>query len=228
MAKPIVGSASELTGVLKDLFRQIDDGSITPFNLRAFVNHKNPFDYLVDIDWAKVYEILDMSVEYAEFIKTQKVSGDQSVWTVPVLKGVTPDKVVAGLHKLGVDVYLYINDLDKDVPTNGRDPNSGSYVVSFRRTVEADEENKNLSANQLKEAGHIGITLLERLLLELGYFSVTGKHLDEKNWTLCSGSRCSDGCVPRVDWGSDLRRVCVYWYGPGSSSDYLRSRSVVS
>ena len=229
MAKPIVGSMSEWSGLLKDFFRQVDDGSLSLFNLRAFVEHKNPFDYLVDIDWVKVYEPLGMSAEQAEFAKMQSVSDDKSVWTIPVIKGVSSNKVVAALRKLGVDVYLYAEDLDKEVQTNDRDPPSnGSYAVSFCRTVEADEELKNLSANDLAKQNHKGITLLERLLLELGYFLATGQHLDVVNWTLCTGSHSQDGGVPRVYWSSGDRGVHVDWCDPGSHGGCLRSRSVVS
>ena len=228
MARPIVGSASELSGVLKDLFRQIDDGSISLFNLRAFVEHRDPFDRLVNLDWQKTYEVLCMSEEYAEFAKTQSVKEDPNLWIVPVIKGITCNKVVSVLRRAGVDVSLYVDDLDKDVTTNDRDQNrDGSYAIGFHRTIEADEENKNLSANKLAKRNHKGITLLERLLLELGYFLTTGRHLDEKNWTLCAGSRHSGGHVPRVRWDSGDRGVDVCWSSPDDSRACLRSRSAV-
>jgi hypothetical protein len=230
MAKAIVGSMSKWSGLLKDFFRQIDDGSLTLFNLREMLNHRNPFDYLVDIDWRKVYEFLGMIAEYDEFAKTQDdFNGDKSLWIVPVIKGVACNKVVEALKKLDVEFYLYANDLDKTVTINDRDPNrDGSYAIGFIRTAEADEENKNLSANQLKERNHKGITLLERLLLELGYFMVTGQHLDAKNITLCTGSRYSDGDVPDVYWDYVNCEVYVDWCDPDDRYDGLRSRSAVS
>jgi hypothetical protein len=182
------------------------------------------------IDWQKVYTELGMGAEYADAARSLGVVKENSnLWVVPVVKGVTCNKVVAVLRKLEVDVYTYVDDLDTGVPTNDRDPNrDGSYSIAFSRTVEADEANKNLSASVLKDRGHKGITLLERLFLELGYFLATGKHLDQKNVTLCSGSRDSDGCVPLVDWNSDSREVYVFWGGPDGCYDGLRSRSAVS
>lgn len=44
MAKPAVGSMSEWSGVLKDFFRQIDDGSISLEEVKAFNEHRNPFE----------------------------------------------------------------------------------------------------------------------------------------------------------------------------------------
>jgi len=184
-------------------------------------------DALHGLYWDKVYEALGMSAEYEEFAQANSAQDDPNLWIVPVVKGVTCNKVVAGLKKLGVKFYLYTDDLDKAVPTNDRDPSNGSYVIGFARNVEADKENKNLSANTLKSR-HKGITLLERLILELGYFLATRKHLDNENITLCAGSRGRDGYVPSVSWYSDDREVYVFWYDPDISRAYLRSRSAVS
>jgi len=185
---------------------------------------------LPDLDWAKVYEILGMATEYAEFAKTHKVEANPDLWVVPVIKGFTCNKVVQALHQLQVEMYLYfyIDNLDKAVLQNDRDPNKGSYLIGFAKNVEADEQNKGKSARKLAEEGHKGITLLERLFLELGYFLATGKHLDIQKLTLCSGSRNSDGDVPGVYWNSDYSKVYVNWYGLDDAYDDLRSRSAVS
>lgn len=50
-----------------------------------------------------------------------------------------------------------------------------------------------------------GITLRERIIMELEYFKKTGQHLDIRNITLCSGSRWSDGNVPDANWGGSGR-----------------------
>ena len=44
MKKEIVGSMSEWFGVLKDVFRQIDDGSLIIRHFQALLEHRNPFD----------------------------------------------------------------------------------------------------------------------------------------------------------------------------------------
>ena len=96
----------------------------------------------------------------------------------------------------------------------------------FKKDVEADEDLKNLSADDLKEKGIEGITLRERILLELQYFKDTGKHLDIDNITLCSGSRYSDGLVPDVRLASG-GNVRVGWYDSRGSRPYLRARRAV-
>ncbi len=118
---------------------------------------------------------------------------------------------------------LYTDDLYKDVHTNDRTPTE-SYAVLIRDREEADEELKNLSADDLTEKHITGITLLERILLELKYFLETGKHLDKENVTLCSGSRSRGGHVPRADWHGG--EFVVHWRGRGSRRPWLRSRAV--
>lgn len=183
----------------------------------------------VYLPWSKVYDLLGMSEEYNSVIASLAITEQEGLWTVPVLKGVTCNKIIAGYKKAGVNVWAYDDDLDKYVTVNDRDPNrDGSYSVSFKTTVEADEENKNQSADQRRAEECKDITLLERLLMGLAYFLVTGKHLDVKNWTLCSGSRGSSDFVPDVGWDSYSRKVFVVWYDSGDRDDGLRARSVVS
>jgi hypothetical protein len=230
MATPIVGSVSGWSlGMLKDLFRQMDDGSILPYEMQAFLEHRDPFTTLPDILWAETYKVLGMEDEYAIGVKSLVIPERPDIWVMPMVKGVTCNRIVAGHKKLGVNFYLYADDLDQAVPTNDRNANrDGSYVVGFRRTIEADEENKNKSAKQLTNENHCGITLPERLLLGAGFYVATGQHLDEENITLCPGSRVSGGRVPGVYWGSGLRKVYVHWYSSDGARGALRSRSAVS
>lgn len=230
MKRQIVGSMSEWSGALKDFFRQIDDGSIVLYNLRMFLEHRDPFATLPDINWAETYNALGMEAEHSEAQKTLEIPSDDypNLWVVSMVKGATSNKIVAGHRKLGVQFSLCAEDLD-NASIHDRDPNrDGSYIVAFRRAIEADEENKNLSADMLRERNHTDITLPERLLLGAGFYVTTGQHLDVKNITLCPGSRRRGGGVPSVRWDSDDRRVYVGWCGPGYCDGRLRSRSVVS
>jgi len=119
------------------------------------------------------------------------------------------------------DVYCYLNEsqLDKDFPA----PKEVTTRY-FKKTVEADEELRNKLADDLEKEGIQGITLRERLIMELQYFEETGKHLDIDNFTLCAVSRYSDGRVPLVGWDTDDRGVCVGWDNSDNRGGYLRSR----
>lgn len=97
------------------------------------------------------------------------------------------------------------------------------YTITFKPNIEADEENKNKSANDLKDVKTI--TLEERLILELQYFKATGKHLDIINWTLCAGSRGTDGHVPSASWND--YQFQVGYYRPDYSDGSIRARSAV-
>ena len=120
------------------------------------------------------------------------------------------------------DVYSYLDnkELDKQFPAPKE-----KTVRKFKANIEADEKHKNKSANDVKDLP--GITLRERLLLELDYFKVTGNHLDIENWTLCTGSRDSEGVVPGVGWNRDDRKVYVSWFTPDGAFGSLRSRVAV-
>lgn len=180
-----------------------------------------------DINLPLTYEKLGMTAEYEAAAKKLAIpSANSSLWMPLMVPGVTPNKIVAGYRSMEVQVYTYRDDLDAYVEKNDRDPNrDGAYYVGFRRTIEADEENRSLSATVLAERKHRGDTLCERLLLGFGFFVTTGLHLDVKTWTLCAGSRSRDGGVPGVRWYPGVRGVDVGWCYPGYSCDFLRSRS---
>ncbi len=187
--KEAVGDMSAWSGMLKDLFRQIDDGSITREMLKAFLGHRNPF-----------------AVEYITIVDDGKKRTSE---------------LIAELRKINPVSVYHESEVDKEFPAPSK-----ATSRKFLLTQEADEDLKNMSANDLDREGVIGITLRERLLYELGYFEKTGQYLDEKTITLCAGSRYSDGYVPGVDRSSG--KIFIYWYFPDRRNDNLRSRREVS
>jgi len=102
---------------------------------------------------------------------------------------------------------------------------SGDYVLYCRDRLEADEELKHMSADDIKEKEIETMTLSERILLEIEYFKETGNHLDIHSWTLCAGSRDSDSYVPGC--GRDGSKFRVHCYSPDGANDNLRGRQVV-
>lgn len=121
---------------------------------------------------------------------------------------------------------VFGNDIERAMKEHQRNAGISPYIVRFRPRVEADEENKNLSANQLKESNASCITILERILLEDFIWCLTGGfHLDMRNVTLCAGSRGSNGNVPSADWLDCQFRVrgC----NPDDAYVLLRARSAV-
>ncbi len=177
----------------------------------------------------KAYGLMGMADAYAGFSKDWKVTDMDGHWTVVMLEGMMHAKIDIAIREAGSGFWSYYNDMDESVVTNDRDPNrDGSYAIAVRSEVEADSENANKSANQLAKEGHKGMTLMERLLLELVYFLATREHLDVKNFTLCTGSRFVRGNVPIVFFHNGNGRVRVSYYGPNYSDELVRSRSVVT
>lgn len=146
-------------------------------------------------------------------------------WLIVMLEGMTTKKIFQKMldyMKVWVWDEKYLNKV-----TSARTTNK-DYSIFVRDRIEADEELKNLSADDLKANGTNCITLEERLMLEFFYWWETKKHLDIQNVTLCAGSRCSDGSVPRAYLRSVDGRVDV---GGGDSNyrgESLRSREAVS
>lgn len=96
--------------------------------------------------------------------------------------------------KFKVSCYLSDEEMDRQFPT----PKEATERY-FLNSVEPDKKTLGLSANQA-DPDKKGITLRERIIMELEYFEKTGKHLDIDNYTLCSGSRDADGYVPNATW----------------------------
>ena len=118
------------------------------------------------------------------------------------------------------------SDVDGIVAWNERDVENGPYAIWVREGIEADEELKGLSANDIREKGITAETLAERLIHELKFFTETGEHLDVKNVTLCAGSRDAFGSVPGVCWRNG--EMIVLWSPPFYRGGSLRSRQAIS
>ncbi|PKM91614.1 hypothetical protein CVU82_00155 [Candidatus Falkowbacteria bacterium HGW-Falkowbacteria-1] len=178
--------------------------------------------------WQKIYrEWFDVDVDISGLQVPENYNPEKH-FLVLVAKGITMNTVIAAMRKR-FNVHLYTENLDVSVTKNDRTLENGTYIVLFNRNIEVDEEFKNMSADDLAKKGHKGITLFERLLLEVLYYNETKEHLDVESLTLCSGSRhFDDRHVPRVGWGFGYEGLRVYGYDPGHSRNCLRPRSVVS
>ena len=224
MKKEMVGDAPGSTlGMLADLMHKLQHGVRTPEELDMFLKGQNPFIMGDDIlaDWSMFYlDTFGITKDFSGLIIPKKKKGFDRL--IIVAEGMTPN-VLFDKTKEFTPAWKYRDNLDEIVSGRKADHD---YAVWVRERVEADEELKNLSANDLKEKNILGITLEERLLYGLKFFKETRGHLDIKNWTLCSGSRNPGGGGPFVDLFSD--EVYVYWYGSDDADDRLRSRAVVS
>lgn len=143
-----------------------------------------------------------------------------------IAKGLTMNRGFEQCEKL-FNSWRYNDDLDKAIPTNARNA-SENYAVWVRDGVEPDTEHLGKSTRQADNDMKIGITILERIIFEIKYFLETGKHLDIKGVTFCSGSRFSDGYVPGCSWYPADGEFKVDWYHLDYSNSDYGVRSAVS
>ncbi len=181
----------------------------------------------------KSYGLMGMADAYAVFFKEWKVTDKDDYLMVVMLNGINQSKVVSAIKKLLRFGSYY--DLDKIVIVNDRDPNrDGSYVIAVYSEVEADSRNFNNNRywkmlsrgdNEFRN----GMTLTERLLLELIHFLATGKCLDVIRYTLCMGSHFKNGNMPYVECNPTLDKIIVFDFNPMTTyNSTMRSRFVVS
>lgn len=168
-------------------------------------------------DMTRFYqEVFDLTVDVGEALLPPKRQGFD--WLLLVPSNMTLNRAWSKCQERFKKSWSYYSydgdDLDRAVPTNERDPSQGTYIIRLRDRVEADVEWKKISANDIANKKISTNTLLERLLLELWYYWETrGNHLDVSNWTLCSGSRDSNGGIPGVSSAGDFPGDG--WYGDG-------------
>jgi len=211
---------------LKEFFAQIENRRITKEKLQMFLRGETSEVNTEEQkeSWRIFYQkFFGIDTDFSKISIPEKQPGFDRL--IIIAQGLTLNQVYGKCAKNFL-CSRHIDDLDKAITQNDRDSNKSSYAIWVRDRINADEELKNLSTNDLKKKNILGITLLERLLYGLKYWVETGKHLDIQNWTLCVGSLDSDGDVPSVDWyGGRLR---VGWGSPGYRYDSLRARAAVS
>lgn len=169
--------------------------------------------------WEKIYkEWFGLEKDFSNvYIPLDYNPGEHFI--VIVSKGTSLAEIIAGLTKkyIQVEVTADTSCLLEDRTSGGPD-----YAVLFDRN---NEDLEGFSADSLRSLSHRGITLAERLLLEIFCIVESGQNLESDSWTMCSGTRYLDGAVPDVGWY--LNGVYVGWYPPNKSYKGLRSREAI-
>lgn len=153
MKKEVVGSMSEWSGALKDLFRQIDDKSLTLENLQALLEHKNPFEICnagnkkLIRDWEKFYIFLGIECDLSKVVIPDDPGGFERV--IIMAQGVAPQWAYDKCEDLFKCWKWTDKNLDEMVISD-RNAKNGSYAIRVRDRVEADEELRNFSADSIK------------------------------------------------------------------------------
>jgi len=136
-----------------------------------------------------------------------------------IVSEITMNEIFEGMSKkLRLDVYK--RDLNGEV----RGRIEKQYFIFFKKNIEADEDLLYIPAFVLKNIRHNGITLRERMLLEILSLETEGKHLDRERVTLCSGSRYYNGLVPTMY--EEKGEIIISWRRSNVSLFHVASRSV--
>ena len=233
MKRQMVGDVpGNLLGMLADLFHKIQHGIITVQELARFLKRENPFETpsyrKFVLDWEKFYkDNFNLTVDFSG-VRIPKCPGIG--WRLLIIaQGLSPERVYQISKQVFGKAWKYYGaSLDDVVTKNERFNQDSSYAIWVKDGQEADEVHKNKSAIQVEKEKLFTETCLERLIHGLKFFRETGKHLDVKTITLCSGSRYDRGGVPRVYWVGFGGGLSVYWCSSGDASDDLRAREVVS
>jgi hypothetical protein len=211
--------ARKLIGEKKKIAREV----------RKLFLSKESYDYVKLVaEWESFYRrLFGKEYDFSSIIISEKPNVGR--WRLLIIVDLTLEQLYAKCKELfqGKCWRWTDDNLDKKVVWNERDAKNGAYAIWVKDEVEADENLKNNSTNDIKAKDIMTETLAERLIHELKFFDETGGHLDINNWTLCSGSRYVDDLVPCVRWDSD-DKLYVHWCNSVSTHDDLRSRQVVS
>src|SRR3989344_1185638 len=203
METKMVGDVpGNVLGMLEDLMLKLRKCVLTPDELELFLKKRNPFSLVSDLllDWQNFWKRMGAKADLWKVKIPRKQKGFDRLIVVP--HGMTPQKIY-DLCASKFRCWKYTGDsLDKAIIHEDRTAKDGSYAIWVRERIEADEELKNRSANDLAAMKISGITFTERAIYELKHHDETSQNLDIQNITLCSGSRYFDGDVP-----------CVYWRG---------------
>lgn len=242
MKKKIVGSVpGNVLGMMADLSHKLQHGVITPEQLGKFLRGENlrgknslvkaEFNFSsILADWEKYYlEIHGLKTDFSGIYIPE--AGDEFSWLICRPENFFTERAYSGGKKLYAKWKYTDTDKSLDDIINmsfGRDGKTYPYIVRVRPKWEADENLKNLSANQITGRNINTLCLTERLLLGDFLYWKYQRHLDVKTTTICTGSRYSDGEVPAVGWYMHYGEVHVDWFGFVNAGDSLRSREAVS
>ncbi len=183
-------------------------------------------------DWENFYrEVFGISRDFFKLrVPPHKAGFDR---LIVVAKGMNSDRIFKRMSELmpAFKPWKKCDELDcLQLIISERQADFEDYAIWIRNRVEADKELKEKSADDLIEKGIPAITLEEHLLYEIKYWKETGKNLDERNFTLCSGSRvpgkpCLGDFVPYVKRCAG--GVTVDLISAGRRGEDMRSREVV-
>ena len=176
------------------------------------------------IIWEKFYKkVFGIKYDFSDIKIPKKKKGFNRL--VIMAEGITIQQLYDKCNEL-FPCIKWTNKILDQIIASERTSKNGSYAILIRDEIEADDNLKNICAEGLEKENILGITIEEMLIYHLKYFEETGEHLDIKDITLCTGSRCSNNDdIIGISWWSG--KLVIDWYEKCSSSEGLCCREIV-
>ncbi|MFA6097428.1 MAG: hypothetical protein WC788_07425 [Candidatus Paceibacterota bacterium] len=159
-------------------------------------------------DWQTFYRnVFDINVDLSGIKIPEKAAGfDRLIVVIPEM---TMRNLFEKCDRM-FGVWKYFSEgIDDDFVRSERKAAKGAYAIWVKDAIDSDEELKNISKKEFGAKAFYGMTLPERLLMELKFHNETGGHLDPNSATICSGSNFSSWKIPMVFW--DGEKVAIDW-----------------
>jgi hypothetical protein len=234
--KVVIAGSPIAASQMSEFYQQVGRGGLTAPHMDALLERRDPF--LPNIDWRSAYSHMNsigsICFTPAELLKLGRFGGYADIadeWCIPVLKGLTVTGLLETLGGLGVSIKAGAQPKEEKL-VHVRDASvSGSYGIRFKRRVNADMGLADASSSELIDANPMGMTLVEGLLLEIGYWVTAQSHLNVHDHTLCTGTK--DITPVESDRDNPYGVWSLTWYIPSlivsydheSGSSGLRHRS---
>lgn len=172
----------------------IAKGRITRETLQNCLEHRYPFGTdKIQIDWREVYRLV--GIETWRFESYLPGPSSDDVWEVVVLPGVSMANLVSAINMTGASLkqeYDYESNHYADSrggQKHDRDPYfDGAYRISFARSLSSELDLSKVSSSEFYAEKRQGITIYEKLLLELGVILATGRVMEKETICICTGS----------------------------------------
>lgn len=178
-----------------------------------------PMDTYTDIrrEWEQFYlSTMKLIVDFSTVRIPEKPSDGRKYILLFIAAGITQNQIY--------DLWKFpkgkkYDDLDKVISCHARNT-SISYAVWILDSLEIDIETLGKSTRQADPLSFdnlqksIGITTIEKMILELKYFNDTGMIFNSKGVIFCSGSRFSDdnNGVPYFYIFDNNNGIGIGWY----------------
>jgi len=187
-----------------------------------------PVETYADVraEWQRFYrDHFAVTIDFSDVEIPSKP--EESSWRLIFIPAGTSLNQTLAVMREKFQVWTYAEDLDKEISTNTR-TSAKSYAVWVQTGEEPDSKYLGKSTREADMDGKIGVTLLERLVFEVKFFTEMEKHLDYKGITFCTGSRYSDGRMPDVCFDPGKTQVWVGWFSVDYSDPSHGLREAVS